>query len=457
MKTKSAYVCSECGYRSAKWLGKCPSCMQWNTMEEELIEQTPQKRLESVSDGVVHSQRIGELGMPDYMRVRTGVDELDRVLGGGFVTGSVVLAAGEPGIGKSTLLMQISASVGKKHKVLYVSGEESGWQLKYRAKRLGLDSSEFYILTETNMNRIMWELEKIAPDFLILDSIQTVYDEASSSTPGSTTQVRENTSKIINYAKNCGMTVIIVGHVNKEGGIAGPKVLEHMVDAVLYFEGERRESFRIIRAIKNRYGSTGEIGVFQMTDKGLEEVSNPSEMLLSSRPSGVSGNCPACVIEGTRPIIAEIQALSAKSFLQSPKRVSSGIEYNRLCLILAVLEKRLGLRFSSDDVYLNVIGGLSLDDPSCDLPVALALISSKNDRPLDEKLVAFGEIGLSGELRPVGDVERRIKEAARLGFTTVIIPKGNVLKDKIADVNVIGMSSIFEAIRIFKDNNSKEK
>ena len=253
------------------------------------------------------------------------------------------------------------------------------------------------------------------------------------------------------------MTVIIVGHVNKEGGIAGPKVLEHMVDAVLYFEGERRESFRIIRAIKNRYGSTGEIGVFQMTDKGLEEVSNPSEMLLSSRPSGVSGNCPACVIEGTRPIIAEIQALSAKSFLQSPKRVSSGIEYNRLCLILAVLEKRLGLRFSSDDVYLNVIGGLSLDDPSCDLPVALALISSKNDRPLDEKLVAFGEIGLSGELRPVGDVERRIKEAARLGFTTVIIPKGNVLKDKIADVNVIGMSSIFEAIRIFKDNNSKEK
>ncbi|MBO5744440.1 MAG: DNA repair protein RadA [Clostridia bacterium] len=345
MKTKSAYVCSECGYRSAKWLGKCPSCMQWNTMEEELIEQTPQKRLESVSDGVVHSQRIGELGMPDYMRVRTGVDELDRVLGGGFVTGSVVLAAGEPGIGKSTLLMQISASVGKNHKVLYVSGEESGWQLKYRAKRLGLDSSEFYILTETNMNRIMWELEKIAPDFLILDSIQTVYDEASSSTPGSTTQVRENTSKIINYAKNCGMTVIIVGHVNKEGGIAGPKVLEHMVDAVLYFEGERRESFRIIRAIKNRYGSTGEIGVFQMTDKGLEEVSNPSEMLLSSRPSGVSGNCPACVIEGTRPIIAEIQALSANPSFSRLKEYQAELNITGFALFLQCLKKGLGFVF----------------------------------------------------------------------------------------------------------------
>ena len=453
MKTKSAYVCSECGYRSAKWLGKCPSCMQWNTMQEELIEEAPKKRGETVGDGIVHSQRIAELEMPDYMRVRTGVDELDRVLGGGFVTGSVVLAAGEPGIGKSTLLMQISASVGKKHKVLYVSGEESGWQLKYRAKRLGLDSSDFYILTETNMSRIMWELDKIAPDFLILDSIQTVYDDASSSTPGSVTQVRENTSRIINHAKNCGMTVIIVGHVNKEGGIAGPKVLEHMVDAVLYFEGERRESFRIIRAMKNRYGSTGEIGVFKMTDKGLEEVENPSEMLLSSRPFGVSGNCPACVIEGTRPIIAEIQALSAKSFLQSPKRVTNGIEYNRLCLILAVLEKRLGLKFSGDDVYLNVIGGLSLDDPSCDLAVALSLISSKNDKALNDKLIAFGEIGLSGELRPVSDIERRIKEATRLGFTTVVLPNGNKPREKFEGVNFIAASSIYEVIRIFKDSN----
>lgn len=455
MKTKSVYVCNECGYRSGKWLGKCPSCGQWNTFNEEIIEEKPKGVKTFTDDGAIRSEKIGDLGMPDYIRVRTGVGELDRVLGGGFVTGSVVLAAGEPGIGKSTLLMQISASVGKGYRVLYVSGEESKWQLKYRAKRLGLDSSDFYILTETNMNRIMSEIEKIGPDFVILDSIQTVYDDSSSSTPGSMTQVRESSARIINHAKSCGMTVIIVGHVNKEGGIAGPKVLEHMVDAVLYFEGERRESFRIIRAIKNRYGSTGEIGVFSMTDKGLEEVENPSEMLLSSRPVGVSGNCPACVIEGTRPIIAEIQALSAKSFLQAPKRVSNGIEYNRLCLILAVLEKRLGLRFSGDDVYLNVIGGLSLDDPSCDLPVALALISSKNDRPIDDKLIAFGEIGLSGELRPVGDVERRIKEAVRLGFSTVVLPKGNLPKLSAGGANLIGVGSIYEALKIFRQNSEE--
>ena len=452
MKTKSVYVCGECGYRSAKWLGKCPSCGAWNTLNEEIIEADVRGSRKIVDDGVIHSEKIGQTGMPEYMRVRTGVGELDRVLGGGLVTGSVILAAGEPGIGKSTLLMQISASVSKEYKVLYVSGEESRWQLKYRARRLGLDNSDFYILTETNLNKIMSEIENIAPDFVILDSIQTVYDDASNSTPGSVTQVRESTSRIINHAKNCGMTVIIVGHVNKEGGIAGPKVLEHMVDAVLYFEGERRESFRIIRAMKNRYGSTGEIGVFKMTDKGLEEVENPSEMLLSSRPYGVSGNCPACVIEGTRPIIAEIQALSAKSFLQAPKRVSNGIEYNRLCLILAVLEKRLGLRFSGDDVYLNVIGGLSLDDPSCDLAVALALISSKNDRAIDDKLIAFGEIGLSGELRPVGDVERRIKEAARLGFTTVVLPKGNLPKEPILGVNFIAGASIYEVLKIFRED-----
>ncbi len=452
MKTKSVYICEDCGYRSAKWLGKCPSCGAWNTLKEEIIEADTRLSRKIQDDGVIRSEKIGMAEMPEYMRVRTGVGELDRVLGGGLVTGSVVLAAGEPGIGKSTLLMQISASVSKEYKVLYVSGEESRWQLKYRAKRLGLDNSEFYILTETNLNRIMSEIEKISPDFVILDSIQTVYDDASNSTPGSVTQVRESTSRIINHAKNCGMTVIIVGHVNKEGGIAGPKVLEHMVDAVLYFEGERRESFRIIRAMKNRYGSTGEIGVFKMTDKGLEEVENPSEMLLSSRPYGVSGNCPACVIEGTRPIIAEIQALSAKSFLQSPKRVSNGIEYNRLCLILAVLEKRLGLRFSGDDVYLNVIGGLSLDDPSCDLAVALSLISSKNDKAIDDKLIAFGEIGLSGELRPVGDVDRRIKEAVRLGFTTVVLPKGNLPKENISGIKFIAGASIYEVLRIFRED-----
>ncbi len=451
MKLKSIYVCTECGYKAPKWLGKCPGCSSWNTLTEEVIEENgPNLKKAYTDDGMIHAQKMGEMDMPEYIRVKTGIGELDRVLGGGLVTGSVVLAAGEPGIGKSTLLMQISASVGKERSVLYVSGEESKWQLKYRGTRLLLDGADFYILTETNINKIMNEIDKLSPELVILDSIQTMYDDSSASAPGSITQVRESAARLINKAKAQGTTVIIVGHVNKEGGIAGPKVLEHMVDAVLYFEGERRESFRIIRAIKNRYGSTGEIGVFSMTDKGLEEVANPSELLLSSRPEGTSGNCPACVIEGTRPIIAEIQALSAKSFMQSPKRVSNGIEYNRLCLILAVLEKRLGLRFSGDDVYLNVIGGLSLDDPSCDLPVALALISSKNDRVLDDKLIAFGEIGLSGEIRPVGDVERRIKEAIRLGFTKIIIPRGNLSKTNFNGAEIIGVQSIYEALKIFR-------
>ena len=453
MKTKSAYVCSECGYRSAKWLGKCPSCMQWNTMQEELIEEAPKKRGETVGDGIVHSQRIAELEMPDYMRVRTGVDELDRVLGGGFVTGSVVLAAGEPGIGKSTLLMQISASVGKKHKVLYVSGEESGWQLKYRAKRLGLDSSDFYILTETNMSRIMWELDKIAPDFLILDSIQTVYDDASSSTPGSVTQVRENTSRIINHAKNCGMTVIIVGHVNKEGGIAGPKVLEHMVDAVLYFEGERQQSYRIIRAIKNRYGSTNEIGVFEMSDKGLLEVENPSEMLLAGRPRNISGNCAVCTLEGTRPLIAEIQALVTPTAFPAPRRTTNGIDYNRMCLIIAVLEKRLGLKFYQNDVYLNVIGGLHLDEPASDVSVALALISSMTDRIVPDDLIAIGELGLAGECRAVSNLEQRVKEAARLGFTKAVVPYRNVEKRQpdIPGITLIPIKGIYETLGLLKN------
>ncbi len=455
MKTKSVYVCSECGYTTVKWLGKCPECNEWNTLSEQVISESPQTGSKRIDDGKIRSEKICELELPDYMRVSSGIGELDRVLGGGFVTGSIILAAGEPGIGKSTLLMQISASIGRKSKVLYISGEESKWQLKYRSKRLAADSDSFYVMTETNIGVIINECEKLSPEFMIVDSIQTMYNEESSSTPGSVTQVRECASKLMNYAKNAGITVIIVGHVNKEGGIAGPKVLEHMVDAVLSFEGERRESFRIIRAVKNRYGSTNEIGVFEMTDKGLKEVPNPSEMLLASRPCGVSGNCAACIIEGTRPIIAEIQALSARSFLTSPKRVSNGIDYNRLCLVLAVLEKRLGVRFSGDDVYLNVIGGLSIDDPSCDLPMALSLLSSKNDKPINDKLIAFGELGLSGELRPVGDAQRRIGEASRLGFTEVLLPKGNKLSGNVKGINIIPVGSIFECLKIFSVNDPK--
>ncbi len=460
MKIKSAYVCSECGHTTAKWMGKCPSCGQWNTFEEkQIIEESKTVKNKSVSslvEGEGVAERISELELPEYMRITSGIGELDRVLGGGFVQGSVVLAAGEPGIGKSTLLMQISSSLGKHSKVLYISGEESKWQLKYRAKRLDADSDSFYVLTETNLDKILSEIDRINPDFVIMDSIQTVYDASSASTPGSVSQVRDCTIKLINRAKNCSMTVIIVGHVNKEGGIAGPKVLEHMVDAVLYFEGERRQTFRIVRAVKNRYGSTNEIGVFDMTDKGLQEVPNPSEMLLSARPIGVSGNCAACVIEGTRPIIAEIQALSAKSFLPTPKRTSNGMDYNRLYLVLAVLEKRLGLKFSYNDVYVNVIGGLYIDEPSCDLPMALSLISSQNDKPIDDSLIAFGEIGLSGECRPVNDVEIRVKEAVRLGFKTIVLPKGNQIKKMPEGVSAVYVNSIYDALRIFKGKNQEK-
>lgn len=454
MKIKTVHICSECGHQTAKWMGRCPTCGEWNTfVEKQISDDSGAKNKNTVhlvsGEGV--AKKMSCLELPQYMRSSSGIGELDRVLGGGFVQGSVVLAAGEPGIGKSTLLMQISSSLSSENSVLYVSGEESGWQLKYRAKRLGCDNDDFYLLTETNLERIMSEIESISPDFVIMDSIQTVYDPVSNSTPGSITQVRDCAMKLINRAKNCGMTVIIVGHVNKEGGIAGPKVLEHMVDAVLYFEGERRQSFRIVRAVKNRYGSTNEIGVFDMTDKGLAEVPNPSEMLLSARPLGVSGNCAACVIEGTRPIIAEIQALSAKSFMPTPKRTANGIDYNRLHLVLAVLEKRLGLKFSYNDVYVNVIGGLYLDDPSCDLPMALSLISSQNDVPLEDDLIAFGEIGLSGECRPVNDIEMRVKEGARLGFKKVVLPKGNQLKKIPEGITPIYVNGIYDALRIFKN------
>jgi len=450
MKTKTCYVCSSCGYQVSKWLGKCPSCGEWNTLEEQIIEEeTPSKRSKP-SDSDSKAVPLCELELPEYMRASTGQDELDRVLGGGIVCGSVVLLAGEPGIGKSTMLMQISSTLGKGAKILYVSGEESRWQLKYRAKRLGVSSDSLYVLTETNIDKIISEADRVKPDFLIIDSIQTIYDDSLNPAPGSVTQVRETAMRLINKAKSEGISIILVGHVNKEGGIAGPKVLEHMVDAVLYFEGDRQNTFRIIRAVKNRYGSTNEIGVFQMTDKGLEEVVNPSEMLLSGRPVGVSGNCAVCVMEGTRPIIAEIQALSTKTVFPSPKRTSNGIDYNRMCLILAVLEKRLGLHFSEADIYLNVIGGLHLDEPACDLAQALALISSMRDKPLDDSLIAFGEIGLAGECRPVTDIDLRIKEASRLGFTKILIPSGNKSTSvKIPDgVSIIPVRSIYEALKI---------
>ena len=392
--------------------------------------------------------------IPAHIRRSTGIAELDRVLGGGIVLGSALLIAGEPGIGKSTLLMQISGSLSEEYKVIYVSGEESGGQLKYRAERLGVAGENLYILTETAVDTVVEKCREERPDFIIIDSIQTLYTESVNSGAGSIAQVRECAMRIIELAKTEGISVMIVGHVNKEGSIAGPKVLEHMVDAVVCFEGERRQMFRILRATKNRFGATNELGVFEMTAKGLKEVPNPSEMLLSGRPKNISGNCAVCVLEGTRPVITEIQALTAQSVYPTPKRTSDGIDYNSTGLILAVLEKRLGLRFSTQDVYVNVTGGLRLDEPASDLALALALISSIKDRPLSYTLAAFGELGLAGECRAVNNAEIRISEAEKLGFESVVIPDSNYQKIKKAgnlpeNVELIPIKSIFDALKIF--------
>ncbi len=461
---KTIFTCTECGSVTTKWYGKCPSCGAWNTLEEgeapsealapsaaaKIKRLTPEYESEIVS--------FDELELPSFIRSGTGMSELDRVLGGGLVHGSVVLLAGEPGIGKSTLLLQISSSLcvddyGNERKVLYISGEESQGQLKLRAKRLHAGGKSLFVLTETNVRRIMEKCDKLHPDVIIVDSVQTMYDEHVASAPGSVTQVRESALAFIAKAKNEGISVIMVGHVNKEGSIAGPKVLEHMVDAVLYFEGEKLRSYRIIRAIKNRFGSTNEIGMFEMTDEGLAEVTNPSETLLSGRPVGVSGNCAVCVMEGTRPIVAEVQALVAQTYYPSPRRTSNGIDYSRMCLLLAVLEKRLGYRFSVNDAYLNVVGGLTIDDPAADLAVALALISSIKDEAVADDLIAIGEIGLAGEVRAVQDFEQRVSEGVRLGFRRIIVPARNLELAKksgrklaFEGAELIAVRSIFDRI-----------
>lgn len=453
MKNKTVYVCTECDYQAPKWLGCCPNCKSWNTFVEETYAQPTEvkmKRSSIVSDSA-DAVKFDEMEMPEYIRASTGIAELDRVLGGGIVNGSVILLAGEPGIGKSTLLMQICSKISSR--VLYVSGEESKGQLKLRSDRLGVSGADTYVMTETNVDNIIAQTDKIKPDVIIIDSIQTMFEPSCASIPGSINQVKESAAKFIAKAKSQGISIILVGHVNKEGTIAGPKVLEHMVDAVLYFEGERMQSYRIIRAIKNRYGSTNEIGVFEMTDIGLCEIPNPSEMLLSARPEGVSGSCAVCIMEGTRPIIAEIQALASPTSFQQPRRTANGLDYNRVCLIIAILEKRLGLKFSQYDVYLNVVGGLKLDEPSCDLAVALALISSIKDIPVPQNVLAMGEIGLAGECRSISDLQKRISESYRLGFNVIAIPqKSDKNKLKIPkDVSIIDIRSIYDALSLFKD------
>lgn len=420
-KQKTIYCCSECGNETPNWAGKCPSCGSWNTLQEVKLEAKSAKAASARITYRDHTpKKLSELDTSAEIRFSTGISEFDRVLGGGAVVGSLVLVGGAPGIGKSTILLQMCGMV-KNRKILYVTGEESERQLKLRANRLGVGNAEVYVLAETDIDNIIACIEEFKPDIVILDSIQTISDAEISSAPGSVTQVRECTMRIMRITKEKGLTVFVVGHVNKEGSIAGPKVLEHMVDCVLYFEGERSTSFRILRAAKNRFGSTNEIGVFEMVQNGLNCVENPSEMLLSGRPENSPGTCVACVIEGTRPILAEVQALVSPSNYNASRR-SNGVDYNRAAMLLAVLEKRGGLGVSGCDAYINVIGGLILDEPAADLATALAVASSFLDRPLGSDLAAIGEIGLSGEVRSVSMLNQRLTEMARLGFKRCVIP-----------------------------------
>ena len=451
---KITYVCRECGFSSIKWLGRCPDCSSWNSFDENEVREAPISKNRIVSEN--KAEKFSDLELPNYLRTSTGMTELDRVLGGGLVDSSVVLLSGEPGIGKSTLLLQICSELAVTRKVLYVSGEESKGQLKLRAERLAITGDSLYLLTETDIDSVLSECESLKPDVIIIDSIQTLSSMRFSSAPGSITQVREGAMTLIEYAKSNGSAVFLVGHVNKEGGISGPKILEHMVDAVLYFEGERTNSYRIIRAIKNRFGSTNEIGVFEMGDKGLKEITNPSEVIMAERPQNTSGSCAGCVIQGTRPIISEIQALVTKTVYPTGKRTSDGFDYNRMCLLIAVLEKRMGLKFYENDVYLNVAGGIRLDEPSADLSIAMALISGITDKVISDDLIAFGEIGLSGEVRAVSHIDYRVKEAVRLGFTKIVLPKKNItpaLKVP-SGVELLGVSNIYQVLLHMRNKDS---
>ena len=458
-KTKTVYVCSACGATQAKWSGQCKECGSWNTMEEEvhLAPKGKAKAEISLTEDFSPAVPLCEIKEESLFgeRYKTGIGELDRALGGGIVRGSVALISGEPGIGKSTLLLQICKEM-KYLKVLYVSGEESQLQIKMRAKRLSALTENIYLQCETDMDAILTEIARISPDILIIDSVQTLSDSALSAAPGSTSQVKNCAARLLAATKKSGFSTILVGHVNKDGVIAGPKLLEHMVDVVLYFEGERTQSCRILRAIKNRYGSTNEIGLFEMTDCGLEEVPDPSRRLLEDSPKQVSGSCPVCLMEGTRPIMTEVQALISKSPFPSPKRLSSGMDYNRMSMLLAVIEKRLGIRFFDKDVYVNVVGGLRLDETASDLAVCTALLTSALDLSLSGNIIAIGEVGLSGEVRAVGDTETRVGEATRLGFETILLPKKQTerLKKKPKNVTLVPLRSIYDLLTVLKENNS---
>ncbi len=446
-KTKTTFFCTECGYESSKWLGQCPGCKEWNTFTEEPVV----KRGKSVASGISSKQKpmmLSEITPEEGDRISSGFEELDRVLGGGIVLGSLVLLGGDPGIGKSTILLQMCKNLSDNNReILYISGEESLKQIRLRADRIGKFNDKLKLLCETNLDIIESVLKEFKPTVAIIDSIQTMYKEDVSSAPGSVSQVRESTNILMQVAKTIGISIFIVGHVTKEGVVAGPRVLEHMVDTVLYFEGDRHANYRILRGVKNRFGSTNEIGVFEMVESGLEEVKNPSEFMLNGRPDNASGSVVACSIEGTRPMLVEIQALVSKSNFGMPRRTAAGTDYNRVNLLMAVLEKRLNLNMGSCDAYVNMAGGIKLNEPALDLGIIMALVSSYKDRVLDEKTIVFGEVGLSGEVRAVSMAERRVSEAVKLGFKTCILPQVSLESLKnIKDIKLVGVKNIKEAI-----------
>lgn len=450
MKQKTVFCCSECGNETVKWSGRCTACGAWDSLVEVKADVKGRGAAKGSSAKMFlkKPKLIAELDTEAELRFSTGIGELDRVLGGGAVKGSLVLVGGAPGIGKSTLLLQLCGMTEGNPKILYITGEESERQLKMRAQRLGVDKGDIYVLAETGLTEVLGNIEALSPDIVIIDSIQTMFDQDISSAPGSVSQVRECTMSIMRMTKEKGFTTFVIGHINKEGSIAGPKVLEHMVDCVLYFEGERSTSFRILRAGKNRFGSTNEIGVFEMAETGLKELKNPSEIMLSGRPQNAPGTCVTCVIEGSRPILAEIQALIAPAAYNSGRRSTNGIDYNRATLLLAVLEKRGGMSVSGCDAYINVIGGLELDEPAADLATLLAIASSFRDLPLGRDLAAVGEVGLSGEIRSVSNLNSRLSEISRLGFKRCIIPAH--IKDDIkkpGDLELISVKDIREAIK----------
>ncbi|NMS91092.1 DNA repair protein RadA [Clostridioides difficile] len=454
-KIKTKYVCQSCGYETAKWLGKCPECTKWNTFVEEVDQKSTKKEVFIIDKSSSKPVSINSIESKEEERFTTDINELDRVLGGGIVKGSLVLVGGDPGIGKSTLLIQVSSNVANLGRtVLYITGEESESQIKMRAKRLGINSENLYIFAENNLSIIESYLESVNPELIILDSIQTVFSPEISSAPGTVSQIKEGTSKFMKISKKMGISTFIVGHVTKEGSLAGPKLLEHMVDTVLYFEGERYNTYRLVRAVKNRFGSTNELGVFEMRDLGLVELDNPSKILISEKPKDVAGSVIISTVEGTRPMLLELQALVSPTSFGIPKRTSTGVDYNRVGMLLAVLEKRVGLQIQNQDVYINIVGGIKINEPSIDLGIAISVASSFRNIPIDEDIAVTGEVGLTGEVRAVSFIEKRISECKKLGFKKIVVPRSNyeVVKDT-KGIEIWPVDNLRQAINIVLGRN----